>query len=419
MTSEQAGDAGVQITREDWAELYYGLDAKIFGIMDQSTPETLEADAAWIEHLVRIKKLIGPDGKAAHEAVQHLKSERDKARNQAEAAENEHLNCGLDFAVYRNQIRDLHALLDLSEEDLTEARKHLDLLRKSRKKIIRERDYARGIITSIVHFNGDPELKIDWRNIPENYAAIVLTYLQAGDERAETYAEQLDQARAELAAKNAEIKLMTQLADKAENLCVEMRLELIIGHAKASHRLALLLKNNIQIFQDDAQREQYLINARQFFYEKYSHPSVLYMVVRDVKRGADLLARHAAELAAKDAEIANGNQGIDIMHVSMSRTLEIHAAALEAIEQRAKKAEHERDLAFKVLRILRLELAAKDTEIGRLRGALGYYAAPEIYRQDLESESFDGRPILDDSGKIAHNALTLEEQEFLYEGDQS
>jgi hypothetical protein len=56
----------VILTPEDWAEIYYALETKLRTIKTNFYREDrLGDDAAWIEHLNRIKRRIGPDGRRA------------------------------------------------------------------------------------------------------------------------------------------------------------------------------------------------------------------------------------------------------------------------------------------------------------------------------------------------------------------
>ncbi len=56
----------VTLTPEDWTEIYYALDTKLRTIKSSFYPEDrLGENAAWIAHLKRIKRRLGPDGKFA------------------------------------------------------------------------------------------------------------------------------------------------------------------------------------------------------------------------------------------------------------------------------------------------------------------------------------------------------------------
>lgn len=56
----------VTLTREDWAEIYYALDTKLVALKSSFYREDRSGEnAAWIGHLKRIKRRIGPDGKFA------------------------------------------------------------------------------------------------------------------------------------------------------------------------------------------------------------------------------------------------------------------------------------------------------------------------------------------------------------------
>ena len=57
----------INMTPEDWAEIYYALDTKSLALRQgMYDPETEPGETAkWIAHLERIKKKIGPDGARA------------------------------------------------------------------------------------------------------------------------------------------------------------------------------------------------------------------------------------------------------------------------------------------------------------------------------------------------------------------
>ena len=59
----------VTLTQKDWAEIYYALDTKLLAIKSDFYREgRSDENSAWIAHLNRIKRRIGPDGKFATRA---------------------------------------------------------------------------------------------------------------------------------------------------------------------------------------------------------------------------------------------------------------------------------------------------------------------------------------------------------------
>ncbi len=62
----------ISLTREDWSEIYYALEAKLQALRQgKYGPEDEPGqDAQWIAHLDALRAKIGPDGSvAAHEGV--------------------------------------------------------------------------------------------------------------------------------------------------------------------------------------------------------------------------------------------------------------------------------------------------------------------------------------------------------------
>ena len=57
----------INLTREDWAEIYYALEAKSRALVQgkYGPEDTPGQDAAWIAHIKTIMQKIGPDGAAA------------------------------------------------------------------------------------------------------------------------------------------------------------------------------------------------------------------------------------------------------------------------------------------------------------------------------------------------------------------
>ena len=53
----------IDLSREDWAEIYYALDSKVNLIAEGSPKDRLSQ--RWIKHLEAIKDAIGPDGETA------------------------------------------------------------------------------------------------------------------------------------------------------------------------------------------------------------------------------------------------------------------------------------------------------------------------------------------------------------------
>jgi len=53
----------IDLSREDWAEIYYALDSKVNLIAEGSPKDRLSQ--RWIKHLEAIKEAIGPDGETA------------------------------------------------------------------------------------------------------------------------------------------------------------------------------------------------------------------------------------------------------------------------------------------------------------------------------------------------------------------
>ena len=61
----------IDLSREDWAEIYYALDSKVNLINEHSPKERLSK--RWIKHLEAIMKAIGPDGEPLPTGVYTLK----------------------------------------------------------------------------------------------------------------------------------------------------------------------------------------------------------------------------------------------------------------------------------------------------------------------------------------------------------
>jgi hypothetical protein len=62
----------ISLTREDWSEIYYALEAKSLALRQgkYGPEEEPGQDAQWIAHLDAVRDKIGPDGtSAAHEGV--------------------------------------------------------------------------------------------------------------------------------------------------------------------------------------------------------------------------------------------------------------------------------------------------------------------------------------------------------------
>ena len=53
----------IDLSRQDWAEIYYALDSKVNLIAENSPKDRLSQ--RWIKHLEAIKEAIGPDGETA------------------------------------------------------------------------------------------------------------------------------------------------------------------------------------------------------------------------------------------------------------------------------------------------------------------------------------------------------------------
>jgi hypothetical protein len=66
----------ISLTREDWCEIYYALEAKSLALQQGRYGREDEPgqDTKWIAHIDAIREIIGPDGvAAAHEGVQRSK----------------------------------------------------------------------------------------------------------------------------------------------------------------------------------------------------------------------------------------------------------------------------------------------------------------------------------------------------------
>jgi hypothetical protein len=66
----------ISLTREDWCEIYYALEAKSLALREgKYGPEDEPGqDAKWIAHLEAVRDKIGPDGSsAAHRGVARAK----------------------------------------------------------------------------------------------------------------------------------------------------------------------------------------------------------------------------------------------------------------------------------------------------------------------------------------------------------
>jgi hypothetical protein len=60
----------MSLTREDWSEIYYALEAKSLALRQGGPEDEPGQDARWIAHLDAVREKIGPDGtSAAHEGV--------------------------------------------------------------------------------------------------------------------------------------------------------------------------------------------------------------------------------------------------------------------------------------------------------------------------------------------------------------
>ena len=57
------GKPMIDLSRQDWAEIYYALDSKVTLIAENSPKDRLSK--RWIKHLEAIKVAIGPDGETA------------------------------------------------------------------------------------------------------------------------------------------------------------------------------------------------------------------------------------------------------------------------------------------------------------------------------------------------------------------
>ena len=53
----------IDLSRQDWAEIYYALDSKVNLIAENSPKDRLSRK--WIKQLKAIRDAIGPDGKTA------------------------------------------------------------------------------------------------------------------------------------------------------------------------------------------------------------------------------------------------------------------------------------------------------------------------------------------------------------------
>ena len=53
----------IDLSRQDWAEIYYALDSKVNLIAESSPKDRLSK--RWIKQLEAIKDAIGPDGETA------------------------------------------------------------------------------------------------------------------------------------------------------------------------------------------------------------------------------------------------------------------------------------------------------------------------------------------------------------------
>jgi hypothetical protein len=66
----------LSLTREDWSEIYYALEAKSSALRQgkYGPEEEPGQDAEWIAHLDAVREKIGSDGtSAAHEGVARSK----------------------------------------------------------------------------------------------------------------------------------------------------------------------------------------------------------------------------------------------------------------------------------------------------------------------------------------------------------
>jgi hypothetical protein len=66
----------ISLTREDWSEIYYALEAKSLALKQgKYGPEDEPGqDAEWTAHIDGVRKKIGPDGAtAAHDGVARSK----------------------------------------------------------------------------------------------------------------------------------------------------------------------------------------------------------------------------------------------------------------------------------------------------------------------------------------------------------
>jgi len=66
----------INLTREDWCEIYYALQLKSWALRKgkYATEDYAGQDADWVAHLDAIIKKIGPDGwQAARDGVERSK----------------------------------------------------------------------------------------------------------------------------------------------------------------------------------------------------------------------------------------------------------------------------------------------------------------------------------------------------------
>jgi hypothetical protein len=55
----------VQLTKEDWVEIYYSVESKAKRVLAGEYGDTTSSKRKWVKHLESIMKKIGPDGEEA------------------------------------------------------------------------------------------------------------------------------------------------------------------------------------------------------------------------------------------------------------------------------------------------------------------------------------------------------------------
>lgn len=60
-------DASIELTKADWVEIFYSLESKMEGVLNEEYGNATVSKRKWVKQLKRIMEKIGPDGELAIE----------------------------------------------------------------------------------------------------------------------------------------------------------------------------------------------------------------------------------------------------------------------------------------------------------------------------------------------------------------